>query len=165
MRGLGDDAAAGRDHGAVVAFQHRLERAPFIAAIGRLAVEIENLAQRRAGDALDLAVEFDEWHAELLRQHRAERRFAGAAQPDQRDPLAALMRDLAAEHRAERAARLAEFRAGSRRAQRLDQQRQFDRPFRLVAHQFLERTDSSRCAIWRSSRMEILPCPVSSWAR
>src|SRR6185437_17032237 len=97
------------DHGAVMPLQHGFERAALIAAIGGLAVEIKNLAQRRAGDALDLAVKFDERHAEVFRQHRAERRFAGATQTDQRDALAAFMRGLAAEHRAERTPCLAEF--------------------------------------------------------
>ena len=39
---------------------------------------------------LDHAVEFDERPAEMLRQHAPERRFAGAAQADERDAPAAL---------------------------------------------------------------------------
>ncbi len=62
-----------------------LERAPLVAAIGVLPVEPEDLADGAAGELLDLAAELDERKVEILRQHAPERRFARAAQADQRD--------------------------------------------------------------------------------
>src|SRR5439155_3127514 len=62
-----------------------LQRAPLVATIGIGAVEVVDLADAAAGELLDLAAQLDEGVAEILGQHRAERRLARAAQPDQRD--------------------------------------------------------------------------------
>ncbi len=66
-----------------------LERASLVAAVGSRAEQVVDLGEPVAGDAFDLAIEFDERHAASLREHRAERRLAGAAQADQRDALLA----------------------------------------------------------------------------
>src|SRR4030095_11787896 len=71
----------------------RLERSrkatPLDPSIAGLPVEQENLRQAHGGFAFDLAVELHEGRAVVLRERRAERAFAGAAQPDQRDALLA----------------------------------------------------------------------------
>src|SRR5215475_4144548 len=53
------------------------------AAQAALAVEADDLADRKSMRMLDLAVELDEGPAEPLGRHAAERRLAGAAQSDQ----------------------------------------------------------------------------------
>ena len=62
-----------------------IERAALMAAEGRGAGHLDQIGNAGAVILLDGAVEFDERPAEMLRQHAAERRFAGAAQTDQRD--------------------------------------------------------------------------------
>src|SRR6185312_328254 len=126
-RGLGDDAAAGGDDDALMALDHRLERAALIAAKGGLAIEVEDRGKPGAGLALDLAVEFDEGHVEALGERVAERRFAGAAQPDERDAVAPLARHRGAEGIGEEAARLRQVLL-RKTAQRLDEEREFHRP-------------------------------------
>src|SRR3954451_3075082 len=71
--GLGDEAAPGGDDAILVALDRRLEAASLEAAKGGLAVKVEDLAERQAGFALDLAVELDEWHAAALGEAAAER--------------------------------------------------------------------------------------------
>jgi hypothetical protein len=68
--------------------KHPLERAPLEAAEGVLPVHVEHLAQLRAGFLFDFAVELHERHLQELRQLRAERGLACAAQADERDALA-----------------------------------------------------------------------------
>ena len=65
--------------------EHALERAALEAAERVLAVHREDLAERRAGFLLHLAFELDERHSQRLRELRAERRLARAAQAEQRD--------------------------------------------------------------------------------
>ena len=72
-----------------VRFDDALEAAALDAPVARLPVEQEHLGQADAGLALDLAVELDERAAAVLRERRAERRLAGAAQADERDALLA----------------------------------------------------------------------------
>src|SRR5262245_38143357 len=86
---LGDDAARRRDHEAFVPAQHVVERLALGAPEGLLAEHVENLAQGGAAALLDLAVKLDEGQAEPLRGELAERRFAAAAQADQRDAVTA----------------------------------------------------------------------------
>ena len=87
--GLGDDAAADGHHHLGVRLDDAFEAAALDAAVARLPVEEEDLGQADAGLALDLAVELDEGAAAVFRERRAERRLAGAAQADERDPLLA----------------------------------------------------------------------------
>ena len=62
-----------------------LERAPLMAAERGGAGHLDQVGNAGAVILLDDAVELDERPAEMLRQHAAERRLAGAAQTDQRD--------------------------------------------------------------------------------
>ena len=82
---------------------------PLGAAISGLSVEIEYFAEWRAGFALDLAVEFDERRTKPLRRKRAERRFAGAAQADERDAPTPFAVDRATKGAGENLPRLGEF--------------------------------------------------------
>ena len=85
--GVGDEAAAGGDHGARLLGEHALERAAFEAAKGVLAVHGEYLGERGARFLLHFAVELHERQAHGRRQFGAERRFSGTAQADERDRL------------------------------------------------------------------------------
>ena len=66
-----------------------LQRAPLVAPIRVRPVKRMDLRDAAAGDALDLAREFDERHPEIVREPRAERRLPRSTQPDQRDPVLA----------------------------------------------------------------------------
>ena len=83
---LGHDAAADRHDQPVVGFDHPLEAAALDAAITGLPVEHEQFRQADRCLALDFAIEFDERPVQLARQRVPQRRLAGTAQPDQRDP-------------------------------------------------------------------------------
>ena len=83
--GIGDDAAACRQHERLFAADHVLEATALDAPETRLAVQHEDFGQRQRGLALDLAIQLDERIAQLLREGGAERRLAGAAQPRERD--------------------------------------------------------------------------------
>src|SRR5260221_10859074 len=89
--GLRDDAAAGCDHGAPVFFQHSFQAAPLVAPVAGLPIEQKYLREAGARLALDLAVELDKTRAQRAGELRAERGFARAAQPDEPDPLHALV--------------------------------------------------------------------------
>ena len=65
--------------------QHVVERVTLGAAESLLAEHVEEFAQGGAAAPFDLAVEFDEGNAKLLREQGAECRLAAAAQTDQRD--------------------------------------------------------------------------------
>ena len=52
-----------------VGCERGFQRAPFVAAIGRLAVERVDLADAAAGEPLDLARQLDERHAERVGEH------------------------------------------------------------------------------------------------
>ena len=62
-----------------------IERAALMAAEGRRAGHLDEIGNAGAVILLDQPVELDERPAQMLRQHAAERRLAGAAQADQRD--------------------------------------------------------------------------------
>ena len=62
-----------------------LQRAQLVTPEGAGAIQRMNLADVAAGHALDDAVELDERHLKVLRQHAPERGLACAAQPDERD--------------------------------------------------------------------------------
>src|SRR5215470_11350949 len=89
--GLRNYASPGGDDGALVLLEHLLQAAALVAPVSRLPVEQEDLRQARARLALDLPVELDEGHAERLGELRAQRGLSGAAKPDERDPLQALV--------------------------------------------------------------------------
>src|SRR5204863_7643463 len=86
---VGDNAAAGHNHRAVLLADHALEHAALDAPVGRNAVERDNFVERQSGIAAHLAIELDERKLELLREHRAEGRLAGATPSNEREAPAA----------------------------------------------------------------------------
>ena len=68
----------------------RDQRAPLMAAERGGAGHLHQIRNAGAVTFFDEPIEFDEWPAEMLRQHPPQRRFAGAAQADQRDATAAV---------------------------------------------------------------------------
>jgi hypothetical protein len=89
------DPAGGRDHGGVAFRNEARQAVALVAAERTLAINLEQRRDRRAVLALDHLVDLDEREAELLGEARAERRLAGAAQPDQRDAACAVHRSSA----------------------------------------------------------------------
>ena len=79
-----------RDDRGLVLGNDTIQRIALLAAERRRAGHLDQIGDARAIIFLDPAVEFDERPIEMLRQHSAERRLAGAAQTDQRDALAAI---------------------------------------------------------------------------
>src|SRR5205809_595808 len=69
-----------------VAVDRLVEGAPLVATIGVAAVQVVDLADAAAGDALDLSAQLHEWQLEGLGELAPERRLARAAQADQGDP-------------------------------------------------------------------------------
>jgi hypothetical protein len=63
-----------------------LEAGALVAAEGREPGDLDQIRDARAVILLDQAVELDERTAEMLGEAAAERRLAGAAQADQREP-------------------------------------------------------------------------------
>ena len=95
--------------------QHVLQRLALGAPEGLLAEHVEDLAQGRAAAPLDLAVELDEGHVELLRQQTAEGGLAAAAQADERDaPAAQVLRAARRNARVSRSRASLKACAGSR---------------------------------------------------
>ena len=82
-----DDAAGGGDDGLRVCGDDAFERATLMAAEGGGAGHLDQIRNPRAVILFDDAIELDERPAEMFGKLLAERRFAGAAQPDQRDAL------------------------------------------------------------------------------
>ena len=133
-------------HEMLVLAQHVVERLALGAAEGLLAEHLEDFAQRGAAALLDLAVEFDERHAERSRQQAAERRFAAAAQADQRDAPLRKSSDGCAEMLQQQLARLRERRR-RQPLEELRQQHQVERRFGAVMHQLRDRqADGARDA-------------------
>jgi hypothetical protein len=84
--GVRDDAAGGGDHRRVVRVDDTLEAGALVAAEGREPGDLDQIRDARAVILLDQAIELDERTAEMLGKARPERRLAGAAQADQRNP-------------------------------------------------------------------------------
>ena len=118
--------------------EHVLERLALGAAEGLLAEHVEDLGQRGAGAALDLTVKLDEGHAERLGRQRPERRFAAAAQANQRDAARAVGLGRRAEALGDELAHLAE-RLRRQALEILREQGQLDRRLRALAHEFRDR--------------------------
>ena len=75
----------GGDDRRLVRGDDAIERAALVAAERGGAGHLDQIGNAGAVILLDQPVELDERPAEMLRQHPAERRLAGAAQADQRD--------------------------------------------------------------------------------
>ena len=82
------NAAADGDHRAIVLGDEIFQAASLEATKPWLTIEHEDFVEAHAGFGLDRAVEFDEGYGEFRRQGPAQRRLAGPAQADQRDPPA-----------------------------------------------------------------------------
>src|SRR5260221_8596649 len=136
--GLGDEAAAGGDHRALVALDHRLKAAPLEAAERRLAVKGEDLAELKPAFALDLAVELDEGNAARGGETAAERRLAGAAQADEGDAVATPLFHRRAEGIGEDIARLGKLHR-RQALESLQEEGELDRTLGPVAHDVGER--------------------------
>src|SRR2546430_6348356 len=141
--GFGNDASARSDHGTLVFFQRSLEAAPLIAPIAGLPVKEKDLRETGACLALDLAVELDKGRAQRLGELGAERGFARAAQPDERDPLhalvacAAVIADQLRTHRGERLPR--------QTLQELRRESQLHDVARVLSKELDEGEDESGC--------------------
>jgi hypothetical protein len=109
VAGIGDDAAAGGENEAAVAFEDAVECDALEATIASLTVEIENDGQREAGVALDLAVEFDERALQFLGEQRPQSGFSGSAQAGKRDAGAPQRGGRAAEFLEEQLVRVIEI--------------------------------------------------------
>ena len=83
--GVRDDAAGSGDDGRLVLGDHALQRAALVPAEGRRAGHLDQIGNAGAVILLDAPIELDEGPTEMLRQHPAERRLAGAAQADERN--------------------------------------------------------------------------------
>ena len=138
-RRVGDDAARRRDDGLREAPDRLLERALLVAPIGCRPVERMDLGEAAAGDRFDAAVQLDERHLPALGEQAAEGALAGAAQADQRDPLAPrrLVRRRA-EQRRQRGPRLHQLGLGAA-VQDLADHQPLGRARGLVADQLGER--------------------------
>ena len=88
--GIRDDAAGRGDDRRFVSGNNAIERIALVAPEGRHAGHLDQIGDTGAIILGDAAVEFDERPIEVLRQHSAERRLAGATQTDKRDALAAI---------------------------------------------------------------------------
>src|SRR5579862_2287869 len=121
-----------------MAINDGLERALFGAAIGGLAIEIENLAKRRADFALDLMIELDEGHGEIRGEQMTQGRLAGATQADEGNALTTLALDRRPEGAEEELARRSQLFRGEP-VERLDEQTELDRPLRPLADEISER--------------------------
>ena len=132
--GLGDDAAASRQHKFRMAVEHTVQGTALGPPVSGLAGQGENLAERQPEIPLDLGVKLDERHVEMTRQTAAQRRFAGAAQPDQRYAPLPRLKVGRGEMRVEQRPRLAEP-VLRQAAQKLDDPPQFGRFGRLTAEQ------------------------------
>jgi len=80
VAGIGDDATAGGENKAAMAFEYAVESDALQAAIAGLAIEVEDDGKGEAGIAFDLAVEFDERAPETLGEQRTQRGLSGSAQ-------------------------------------------------------------------------------------
>jgi hypothetical protein len=111
-----------RQHGVALRLDDVLEGAALVPPIGARAVEVVDLPDVTAGEALDLARELHERHAERIAEHAAERRFAGAAQADERDPPRLRPRAAVAEQLRDRDPRPAQLRIRTTGQRIADQQ-------------------------------------------
>ena len=142
-RGFGDQAAAGGEHEAAVAFEHAVERALFVAPVTGLAGQIEDLIELHAGDGGDLARDFEKRAVEGGGEFAAERAFAGAAQADQRDARRALRRAARAEAPVQQGRGLGELGGVELEQAPLDRG-EFERARAALAHQLGERQAERR---------------------
>src|SRR6266496_2071620 len=126
---LGDKAAAGRQHEARLALQHRFERGALVAAKHLLAEQLEQLAQADPALSLDLAVELDERHAQVRREPAAQRGLPRSAQTNQRNPLRPHVARSAGEACKQQVARRGEIRR-RQPVEKLGQQQGIDRAVR-----------------------------------
>ncbi len=88
--GIRHDPACGGDHGRLVLVNHALEACALVAAEGCKSSHFDQIGNARAIVLLDEPVELDKRAAERIRKTAAQRRFAGAAQPNECDPAPAL---------------------------------------------------------------------------
>src|SRR5207248_3113568 len=128
----------GRDNRALVGLDDTLQRAPLVAPVSTLAIEVEQRGEAHAGKTLDLAIELDEGNAERRRELRAQGRFSRTAQTDERYAPPALVLHGSAEGPGEQSTRLREL-LGVETRERLHQEREFHRMIRPLAHQLGER--------------------------
>ena len=84
--GVRDNPAGGGDDGGLMSVQNALEAGALIAPEGRKSCHLDQIGETGAIFELDDAIKLNEGAIERLRQSAAQRRFAGAAQADQRDP-------------------------------------------------------------------------------
>ena len=150
-----------REHGTVVLGEHAFEAAVLDAPIAGLAVQVEDFARWQSRLPLHLAVEFHEGNAERLRERVAERGLARPAQADERDALAPrgrLFAEFVDQPGDDLRAPMGRDRAAARRSSPL---------FRVcvAVDSSSGSGTSSATAIRRSSRIEMLPSPVSSCPR
>ena len=115
--------------------------------------------KRRAAAALDLAVELDEGHVELLRQQAAERRLAAAAQADQRDARGAQVVGRLAEMLAARSSRASASACGGSRSRNCESSTRSSGGSAASLTSCVTGRPMAR-AIRRSSTIEQLPLPA-----
>jgi hypothetical protein len=84
---VADDAAARRQHAAVVLREPAPEGVGLEPAIVVLAVDAEDVGERQPGRLLDERVELEEGEPEPRREAAPDRRLARAAEAEERDPL------------------------------------------------------------------------------
>ena len=84
--GIRHDPAGGGDHGRLVLVDDAFEASALVAAEGCKSSHLDQIGNARPVVLLDEPVELDKRAAERIGKTAAQRRFAGAAQPNERDP-------------------------------------------------------------------------------